>query len=100
MFNGARILQDPKSGDISQDMTEYLTKRIDLVPLTRERRKEEAEKATPEEALAYRSIAGVLNFLGAGALPEASFVALVFLQRQANLLVHDLDVGNKLIDEL
>lgn len=100
LFNGARIFRDPNSGDISLDMTEYLESRVEFVPLTRERRKEQGEKATAEEALAYRSIAGSLNFLGVGALPEASFVASVFLQRQANLLVHDLDVGNKLIGEL
>lgn len=81
-------------------MTEYLHDRVDFMPLTRDRRKQQEERATDEEVATYRSLAGTLNFLETGALPEAAFVASVFLQRQTSLLVHDISVGNRIVGEL
>lgn len=100
LFNGARILRDHATGEITLSMEEYLQERVSLMPLTRERRKQQSSRATDEEAAAYRSLAGTLNFLGTGALPEASFISSVFLQRQSRLLVHDIMMGNRLVSEL
>lgn len=100
LFNGARILRNEHSGDISLSMNEYLSTRVQLLSLTRDRRKEESSSATDAEKNEYRSAAGTLNFLGTAALPQASFVASVFLQRQSNLTVYDLTIGNRMIAEL
>lgn len=99
-FNGAQILRNEITGDVKLSMNEYLANRVDDLVLTRDRRKEPAARATQQEVEEYRSIAGSLNFLGTGTLPEAAFVASVFLQRQPNLLVHDLTVGSRMVAEL
>lgn len=100
LFNGARILRDHTSGEIELTMNEYLAERVSLMPLSRERRKEQEARASAEEVETYRSLAGTLNFLGNGCLPQVGFVSSVFLQRQANLVVHDIAMGNRLVAEL
>ena len=100
LFNGARIRRDASTGDVTLCMNDYVREKVSLLELDRARRKEPSERATDEEAKCYRSMAGTLNFLGTGALPIASFVASVFLQRQSNLLVYDLDVANKMLGEV
>lgn len=100
LFNGSRILRDERTGNVSLCMNDYIREKVALLDLSRDRRKEQGERATDEEATAYRSMAGTLNFLGTGALPIASFISSVFLQRQAHLLVHDLDIANKMLNEV
>lgn len=73
IFNRLRISQ-ANDGSVHLNMREYMDKilLIDVPALRRERPK---KLCTTEEIKLYQGLAGSLNFLGHGILPQACFVA-------------------------
>jgi hypothetical protein len=55
---------------------------VHFIPLSPERRRQEADAATAEEKKLQRSMAVVLGSLGQVVLAMATFLSSVFLQRQ------------------
>jgi hypothetical protein len=97
MFNGALIERDPSTGAISMSTRDYVKEKVHVIPLTPERRRQQADATTAEEKKLHHSMAGVLGFLGQGVLPMVTFMSSVFLQKQPRLTVFELDLGNRMI---
>ena len=97
-FNGAEIAQ-ADDGSIKLNMTEYCN-RIEPIPLTRARRAQTNMPASKQELSSYQHLAGVLNFLGKGVLPHASYVASYMLQKIAPLKVSGLVTANAMLREI
>ena len=97
-FNGAEITQD-KYGNIKLSMEEYC-KQVRYIQLSRLRRKETNALATPEEITAYKSLAGTINFLGQGVLPQAAFVTSAMQQKLGKLQVQHIREANTMVKEL
>ena len=92
VFN--RVLISPWSDHSAiLTMSEFM-ERIEFLPLTRTRRKQHKEKCTQEELTALQSLAGNLNFLGHGVLPQACLVASKMQQNVGNLRVKHLQQAN------
>lgn len=98
IFNRLRIQQD-EYGSVLLDMSEYLEK-IQPLEITRSRRKEFDPSCTPEELTAYLGLAGSLNFLGHGILPQAAFAASYLQQAVGSLKVSDIVNANKVLQEI
>ena len=97
IFNRLHISQG-NDGTVHIDMKEYMEK-IEFPALSRERKKQFHERASPEELTAYLGLAESLNFLGHGVLPQASFAASYLQQAVGNLRVSDLISGSKVLNE-
>ena len=97
-FNGASI-ERYRTGNISMDMSDYLGK-INPITLTRERRKQRELAVTQAELREHQRLAGVLIFLGNGALPQAAYTASHMQQKVGNLKVGHLNDANKALREL
>jgi len=74
--------------------------RVEKIPIPRQRRKEEQHRATLDESTALKSLAGTLNFLGMGTLPQASYVASFIQQKLGALKVYHLKEANTMTNEL
>lgn len=97
-FNGSTIQQEP-NGDVTISMTDY-AESLQYLELTRDRRKQNDEKATAEEFTAFKSLTGEIMWLGGGVSPQASFVASYLQQRTSDLRVSHLTEANKLLRQL
>lgn len=97
-FNGCELSQTP-SGTITLSMAKYLL-RVKPIELSRTRRKEQAERATQTEVSMLKSLAGVVNFLGSGALPQATYIASWMQQCTTQLTVEHLVETNNCVREL
>ena len=97
-YNGTEIEQ-ASTGSIKLSMHEYCG-RITPIPLTPSRRKNRNSPATPEEHTQYLRLAGLLNFLGKGALPCASFVTSHMLQKSGRLNVAAIVEANSMQKEI
>ena len=86
-------------GTVHFSIKEYLGTIKPLVA-TRERRKEFDSLCTAAELTAYQGLAGSLNFLGHGVLPQASFAASFMQQAVRPLKVSILITANKLLLEI
>ena len=80
-------------------MKEYMSK-IDSINVNHERRKQQEDNCTPEEHKAFLSLAGQLNWLGHGTLPQAAFAASLLQQWAQKLKVKHLTEANKMLHEL
>ncbi len=97
-FNGCDLSQT-SLGTITLSMENYFA-RIKPIELSRTRKKEQGEKATDNEVTMLKSLAGIVNFLGGGALPQASFVASWMQQSTSQLTVGHLVEANNCVKEL
>jgi len=97
-YNGAEITKNDRS-TIKMSMKEYCT-RINPIDLSHTRKKQRDEMATPDEIRQFQHLAGVLNFLGRGALPHASYVTSHILQRSASLKVTGIIEANSMLKEI
>ena len=88
-FSGASIERYP-TGSIRMDMSDYLGK-INPIKLNRERRKQRKHAVTQAELRERQRLAGVLIFLGNGALPQAVYTASHMQKKVGNLKVGHLD---------
>lgn len=95
MFNRLNISQD-EMANVTISMTEYMSK-INPIPLSRQRRKQQMEKCTSEERTKYLGLAGQLNWLGHGVLPQASFVASRIQQYTGDLRVKHISEANQML---
>lgn len=98
IFHRLHIHQE-RNGTIVINMREYLDKIIPI-DISRPRRKNQTDKCTPLEVTAFKALAGSLNFLGHGVLPQASFAASYLQQHSARLLVETLVTANKVLAEI
>ena len=98
IFNSLHISQG-NDGTVHIDMKEYMEK-IEFPALSRERKKQFHERATPEELTAYLDLARSLNFLGHDVLPQACFAASYLQQAVGNLRVSDLINSSKVLNEV
>ena len=98
IFNRLNIFQE-KGGSVLLNMEEYMTK-ITKIDINRERRKQYDDVASPEELTRYQELAGQLNFLGHGILPQAGFAASYLQQFLGFLRVSHLVEGNKVLHEI
>ena len=78
IFNRLHIHQEP-CGSLSINMQEYVDKIIPI-EVSKDRRKHHQDKCTAPELTSYQALAGSLNFLGHGILPQAAF-AVSYLQQ-------------------
>jgi len=97
-FNGSEIVQNARGSTILS-MKEY-SSRILPINLSRTRKTQVDSVATPDELREYQHLAGVLNFLGKGALPHASFVTSYMLQKIAPLKVSGINTANAMLKEI
>lgn len=97
-FNGCAISQS-NTGDILLSMQSF-AKGINRIPLSRSRRKQQNELATPRETTLYKGLAGGLVWLGSGAIPQASFVASNMQQKLGCLKVCHLHEANNMLREI
>lgn len=97
-FNGTRIEQDEK-GNITMNMNAYMGS-IKPLDITRARRKQPNEKATPHEYKDYRSLAGSIIWAGNGAMPQAAYVGSFMQQVAPRLRVSDMTEANKMLKEI
>ena len=70
LFNGCEIEQD-EQGLITMSMNRYM-EQVKEIPVSRERKHQPDEAATPREIKQFRSLAGTLLWLGKGVLPPAA----------------------------
>ena len=98
IFNRLHISQG-NDGTVHIDMKEYMEK-IEFPALSLERKKQFHERGTPEELTAYLGLAGSLNFLGHGVLPQTSFAASSLQRAVGNLRVSDLISSSKVLKKL
>lgn len=80
-------------------MKEYLTTSKPLA-VTLEQRKQFDAPCTRAELTAYSGLAGSLNFLGHGGLPQDSFLARFLQQAVGSLKVPNLLAADKLLQEI
>ena len=97
-FNGSYVEQD-QAGNVSLSMRSYIT-RLKPIELSRMRKKQNDDVATAEERTRFKSLAGTINFLGSGVLPQASFVASSMQQKTGRLLVRNIREANAMVSEL
>jgi hypothetical protein len=64
------------------------------IPLSAHRRKQKDDECTPDERRAFRTLRGILSYLGATEMPQASFAATHLQQRLAYHRVFDLCEAN------
>jgi len=98
IFNRLHIHQGEDS-TVQIDMHEYLEK-IEPLQISRDRRKQQGSRCTPGELTGYLGLAGSLNFLGHGILPQASFAASHLQQSIGRRTVVDLVTANKVLQEI
>ena len=98
VFNRLHIHRET-SGSLILNMQEYVDK-ILPIPLAKGRRRKSREKCTPQELTAYQALAGSLNFLGHGILPQAAFAASNPQQSVGRLHVSNLITANQVLTEL
>lgn len=97
-FLGCRI-QCAHDSSIKFGMPEYF-RRAAAVQVDRNRRSDTHAVANPRETAQYRTLAGVLVYLGQSALPQAALVASKMQQRLGDLRVSHLLEANRMMDEL
>lgn len=97
-FLGCCVTQSP-SGDIELSMSEYMG-RIKPLELSKSRRGETSDKATPAETHLYRSLAGTLLYLGQAVIPQANLIASKMQQRLGSLHVSHIIEANAMVREL
>ena len=93
VFN--RVLISP-TNDHSASMSEFMETIVFLLR-TRKRRNQHEEKCPQEELTALQSLAGKLNFLGHGALPQACLVAREMQQNVRILRVKHIQQANAVL---
>lgn len=98
VFNRIQIHQR-EYGSLILDMQEYVDS-IRPLTLTKQRRKKSSHRCTSAELTAYQRLAGSLNFLGHGILPQAAFAASHPQQAVGRLKVSNLVVANQILSEL
>ena len=98
LFDGCEIEQY-KDESIKMSMHRYID-RINLISISRQRRKQMNEPVTEEEKKQYRSLAGTLLYLGNGVLRQAAFVTSMFQQKISALSVRHLVDANNMLTEL
>lgn len=98
VFNGCEIQQD-EDGNIFMSMNSYMSK-LQLMELSRERKKQVECDATPMELTEYRNRCGIILWLGNGVLPQASFVSSLMQQYVGKLKVGDIRRANEMIKEI
>lgn len=97
-FNGCELSQT-SLGTITLSMAKYFP-RIKPIELSRTLRKEQADRATETEVTMLKSLAGVINFLASGALPQATYIASWMQQYTSKLTVGHLVEANTCVREL
>lgn len=97
-FGGCEIRMGG-NGDISMSMDTYWN-RVQAIHMSRTRRRMRDSLACASEILQYRSLAGILLYLGNGVLPQASLVVSLMQQRITNLTVAGLCDANEMLAEL
>lgn len=96
-FNGTVITDD--SDGIKMNMCEYFSN-IPRLKVSRARRKQHEEPCKSEEVSEYLGLAGKLNFLGHGTLPQAGIFASHLQQALPCLKVCDLITANTCLHDL
>ena len=98
LFNRLQI-ECRSNGDVFISMQEFFDT-IDSLPISRARRKQQNERATHVELRSLQALAGKLNYLGHGILPQASLVASKMQQFVADLRVSHLCQANTALSQL
>lgn len=98
LFDGCEVKQE-QDGCTTLSMMRYV-KRLASISLTTARRKQPDKRATEQEMNAYRSLAGILLFLGNAVLPQAAFVTSLMQQKLGCLLVQPLLDANEMVKEV
>lgn len=98
VFNGLQIHQRP-CGSVTATTQEYVYK-IPPIEVPKKRRRKNQEKCSTAELTAYQALAGSLNFLRHGILPQAAFAAGYLQQAVGRVRVLDLINGNKVVSEI
>ena len=97
VINRLLIHQQP-CGSIHVNMQEYADKIIPI-EMSKEKRRQNQDMCSAPELTAYQALAGSLNFLGHGILPQAAFAASYLQQSVGLLKVADLINRNTLLAE-
>ena len=87
------------TGDTHISMRQFMDK-IDKLEISRSRRKQQESPATLEELRSLQALAGKLNYLGHGVLPQASLVASKLQKFVGNLRVKHLWQANAALFQL
>lgn len=74
--------------------------RIKTLPLSKEKKRKPAEKATYDQITSYRSLAGTSLYLGQAVLPQVCLVLSKMQQRLGYLRITDLLDANLMVKEL
>ena len=98
IFNRLHI-ECRSNGDVFISIQEFFDT-IDSLPISRARRKQQNEPATPVELRSLQALAGKLNYLGHGILPQTSLVASKMQQFVADLRVSHLYQANTALSQL
>lgn len=98
LLNRLHIHQD-SDFSVSVNMHEYLDK-IQPLEVPRTCRKQWTSPCSSDEFTRYLGLAGSLNFLGHGILPQASFAASYLQKRVGRLSVSHLVDANKVLNEI
>jgi len=98
IFNRLHIHQEDDHS-VKITMSEYLES-IKPLEISKGRRKEQDSICTPGELTSYLGLAGSLNFLGHGTLPQAAFAASHLQQQVGRLCVSNLVTANKVLREV
>ena len=98
LFNGCEIEQD-EQGSIAMSMHRYM-EQVKEIPLSRERKRQPDESATPREMKQFRSLAGTLLWLGKGVLPPAAYASSTMQQKLALLKVRHLVEVNEIVRDI
>lgn len=95
VFNEIRIFRQ-SDGVVAYDMKDYLDG-IQYLDISRTRRKEQSFKRSEAERKQYLQLAGSLNWIGHGVLPQEAFAASRLQQLIGNLSVFYLETANKVL---
>lgn len=99
VFNRLHIHQNP-SFDVHVSMQEYMQTIQPIVVPHHRKKNMENNRCSQTELTAFLGLTGSLNYLGHGALPQASFAASHLQQLVGRLTVRDLVTANKVLAEL
>lgn len=98
IFNGCTIVQD-RIGNISMSMDSYM-ENLKPIVLSGSRRKMQSSLVDPNEVSTYRSLSGVLAWIGYATLPEAALASSLLQQRKSRRTVSDLCEANNMLKKL
>ena len=84
-FNGCEIEQD-KPGSVRMSINRHMSE-VQVIPVSKERKRQVEDAATECEITQFRSLAGTLLWLGKGVLPAAAYASSTMQQKLAFLKV-------------